>query len=96
VDESVVVTAAGRLGSAAAPELATVLNESSGAAQLILDLSAVDYLSSAGLHVIEDAAVQLQARQRSLRVRGAHGATKLSLELADRLPKSVVSATLPE
>jgi anti-anti-sigma factor len=86
VGRSLVVTAAGRLGSAAAPELAAALRIAADEGlQVVLDLTGVDYISSAGLHIIEMAASRLHARGTTLVVRGASGATQLSLDLAGPL-----------
>jgi anti-anti-sigma factor len=85
------VTAAGRVGSAGARELEAALlaasDDGSGAGrQVVLDLAAVDYISSAGLAVIENAAARLRGRNATLVVRGAEGATKLSFDFAGLLP----------
>jgi len=85
---SLVVAAAGRLGQASAQELAAaLLGAADEGQQVVLDLAAVDYISSAGLQVIEQAASRLHARGTTLQVRGAEGATKLSLDLAGPLAK---------
>jgi anti-anti-sigma factor len=95
VGATVVVTAAGRVGSAGAAELeAALLAASDGGSgegcQVILDLAAVDYISSAGLEVIEKGAARLRAQTATLVVRGAEGATKLSLDFAGPLPNVFV------
>jgi len=83
---SLVVSAAGRLGSREASTLeAALLAAADESCHLVLDLAEVDYISSAGLHAIELAAGRLQARNRSLVVRGAGGVTKFSLDLAGPL-----------
>jgi anti-anti-sigma factor len=82
--ESVVIKAAGRLGSAAAAELAAALSAAiADGSPVILDIADVDYLSSAGLDAIGAVAARMKSTARSLEVRGAQGATKLSLDLAD-------------
>ena len=91
VGATVVVTAAGRVGSAGAPELEAALlaasDEGSGESrQVVLDLAGIDYISSAGLEVIENATFRLRARSATLVVRGAEGATKLSLDFAGPPP----------
>jgi len=90
VEATVVVTATGRVGSAGAPELEAALraisDQNSGEVrQVVLDLAGVDYVSSAGLEVIENAAARLRARNATLVLRGAEGATKLSLDFAGSL-----------
>ena len=88
---SLVVSAAGRLGSCAASKLEAAILAATGdgrqddGRQVVLDLAEVDYISSAGLQAIELAAGQLKARNVKLLVRGAEGATKLSLDLAGPL-----------
>jgi anti-anti-sigma factor len=88
---SLVVSAAGRLGSSSASKLESALlaaaddGRQDDGRQVVLDLAEVDYISSAGLHAIELAAGRLQARNVKLLVRGAEGATKLSLDLAGPL-----------
>lgn len=84
--DSVVLEAAGRLGQSSAPDLtAALLAAADESHQVVLDLAAVDYISSAGLQVIELAAGRLRARGTTLLVRGAEGAAKLSLDLAGPL-----------
>jgi anti-anti-sigma factor len=83
---SIVVSAAGRLGTAAAPELvAALLAAAEKGCRVVLDLAGVDYISSAGLHAIELAARRLHDRNATLVLRGADGATKLSLDVAGPL-----------
>ena len=70
----------GRLGQAAARELKTAI-ESAGdrTANLVIDLSAVDYLSSAAIKVFES----IQADEgRRVTFRSPSPAARLSLELA--------------
>ncbi len=51
---------------------------------LVLDLGGVDYLDSAGLHLLHDAARTLGARGQALRIAVAPGAAVLRLlELVD-------------
>jgi anti-anti-sigma factor len=86
VGGSLVVTAAGRLGSAAAPELAAALRTAADEGlQVVLDLTGVDYISSAGIQIITMAASGLHSGGTTLLVRGASGATQVSLELAGPL-----------
>lgn len=81
--ESAVITAIGRLGHAAAAELDAALAALPGkSVQVVLDLAEVDYISSPAIQVIEAAGVSIRARGGSLVVRGAAGATRLSLDLA--------------
>lgn len=53
----------GRIGIAASPRLATLLTEelSAGHPRIVVDLDGVDYMSSAGLRVLQAAATQAAA-----------------------------------
>ena len=53
---SAVIAVSGRIDSATAPELAVALNEfvDEGQYNLVLDMGAVDFVSSAGLRVLID------------------------------------------
>ena len=80
---SVVLILEGRLGHASASQLeAMVEGASQGSKDVVLDLAAVDYLSSAALKVIADLAAELAGRGRVLTVRSPSPAARLSLELA--------------
>jgi anti-sigma B factor antagonist len=61
-----VVEASGRIDSATAPELADVLNElaEQGKCNLVVDMSDVDFISSAGLRVLIDTQKRCQRRGR--------------------------------
>ena len=48
----------------------------------MLDLSAVDYISSTGVRAIEQATADLNAQGKALVVRGVGGAARLCLEIA--------------
>jgi len=75
--------AAGRVGSAAAPRLADALADAGRRSdRVVLDLSGVDYISSAGVRVIEQAATQSNAQGKALLVRGAGSVARLCLEIA--------------
>jgi anti-anti-sigma factor len=52
-------------------------------AGIVIDLSALDYLSSAGLRAIVRLATELQARKGQVIVRGASDAVRVTLQLAD-------------
>ncbi len=81
--DAIVVSAAGRVGSAAAPRLADALKSAERrTSSVILDVSDVDYISSAGIRVIEEAAGRLKIAGKALTVRGARNATRLSLDMA--------------
>jgi anti-sigma B factor antagonist len=66
------VNAAGRLDTLTAPELAQALANLSGVSSLTLDLSGVDYISSAGLRVLLSTQKTME-KQGRLAVRGASG-----------------------
>ncbi len=73
----------GRLGHAAAAELEAVTGQQPAAgANLILDLSGVDYLSSAALKVLEALAGRQSQRGGRLLLRAPSIAARLALELS--------------
>jgi anti-sigma B factor antagonist len=61
-----VIESAGRIDSATAPQLAVVLNEymDEGQYNLVLDMSDVDFISSAGLRVLIDTQKKCQRLNR--------------------------------
>lgn len=77
----------GRLGQATAAELMAAAGPlvAGGELDLIIDLSAVDYLSSAALKVLESLADRQSSRGGRLTLRAPSPAARLSLELAGDL-----------
>lgn len=85
--DSITLAAAGRVGSAAAPQLAAaLLAAGQRAPRVVLDVSEVDYISSAGIRAIEEAVDRLRAEGKTLDACGASGATRLCLEMAGIAP----------
>jgi anti-anti-sigma factor len=83
LEHALVLAAAGRVGSAAAPKLADALAAAGRRSdRVVLDLSAVDYISSTGVKAIEQATTRLNAQGKALVVRSAGGAARLCLEIA--------------
>jgi anti-anti-sigma factor len=85
----------GRLGHAAVPTLEQTLRRlppSLGQGRVVLDLAGVDYLSSAGLRVIESLCSRLEKGGRRLSVRHVNDPVSLVLDLSglsqrlERLP----------
>ena len=72
----------GRIGHATVGELKAIVASLDTSKDVVLDLSGVEYLSSAGLKVIEDLAAEQSGRGRELTVRSPSPAARLSLELA--------------
>lgn len=84
LQDALVLVAAGRVGSAAAPKLAEALADAARrSGRVVLDLSAVDYISSSGIRAIEQATEDLNARNKALVVQGAGGAARLCLEMVE-------------
>ena len=92
VDDIRILKASGRVSHESAARLGAALDaaiaESSGG--LILDLEAVDYLSSAGGLVIEGAAARLAAVHRRFVLSGATEPVRVALDLAGLLPGLVL------
>jgi anti-anti-sigma factor len=74
----------GRLGQATAGELMAAVGAlvAGGALDLVIDLSGVDYLSSAALKVLESLAAGQSSRGGRLTLRAPSPAARLSLELS--------------
>lgn len=77
----------GRIGAAGAPQLSeAMIGAGLRASRIVLELSGVDYISSAGVAAIEHSAARLRAEGKALVVRGASGATAFCLDMA-RVPR---------
>ena len=74
----------GRLGHGTAGELEAAAKAvlAAGISHLVIDLSAVDYLSSAGLRVLESLAVAQKTNGARLTLRAPSPAARLSLQLS--------------
>lgn len=80
-----VLIVAGRLGSRAAGDLADVINRQGS--RLIVDLSGVDYISSAGLNLLDGAARQCQAGGGAVVLAGVSEPVRIALDLAGLLDR---------
>jgi anti-anti-sigma factor len=77
----------GRIGSAGAGDLGAAIRESAVAGErLLLDLEAVDYISSAGLAVLQDAARHVHEAGGCLELARASEPVKMALRLAGPIP----------
>jgi anti-anti-sigma factor len=77
----------GRIGNAGAVELHTALQNAVVAGEtLILDLEGVDYLSSAGLAVLQDAARDSNEQGGRVELARASESVKMALRLAGPVP----------
>ena len=79
-----VLTVAGRVSHRTAPDLATALDSAAASpgGGIVLDLSGVDYISSAGLRAVEAAAIRMSATGRALVVCGLRDAVSVAFDLA--------------
>ncbi|MCC7180556.1 MAG: STAS domain-containing protein [Acidobacteria bacterium] len=79
-----VLAAAGRIGTATAPAMAGALKEAiaAGHRRLLVDCSGVDYISGAGLAVIEQARAELHSAGGSLVLCGLREAVRVSFEVS--------------
>jgi stage II sporulation protein AA (anti-sigma F factor antagonist) len=86
---------AGRVGVASAATLATAVADAvtRGDRHLVLDLSAVDYVSSAGLKALETAADRCAETHGSLALRAASRPVRLALELGGLLERFPIQIT---
>ena len=89
--EGLAVIVTGRLGAPTSARLASALDEivTAGHDRLLIDVSGVDYLSSAGLAVIEQTAARLKDSGGFLVLCGLQEPVRVSFEVsgaADHLP----------
>ena len=94
VGEALVIAPAGRVDSVSSAELERVVvaRLDGGERRLVLDLSAVEYISSAGLRVLLMAAKRLKAPPAALVLCGLGPSVRTVLELAGFLPLFTVEA----
>jgi anti-anti-sigma factor len=88
---------AGRLGVGAADSLIQAISGSdlgTAADAIIVDLAAVDYLSSAGLRALESVAHRLASERREVVVCGAGGSVELALSFCGPRPNIAVELSL--
>ncbi len=79
----VLLIVAGRLGTAGAPELRSALDAATSAGGHVqVDLAGVDYISSAGLAVLDDVARRVRGRGGVLEVTRTSDAVSFALRLA--------------
>jgi anti-sigma B factor antagonist len=92
-----VVVAAGRMSSENSPRVVAALSAEmhSGDARLIVDLTKVEYVSSAGLLALDAAAARMAAAGGALVLCGLADHVRLVFELAGLLPRFVVVADRP-
>jgi anti-anti-sigma factor len=79
-----ILTVAGRVSHRTAPDLAAALDSATGSpgGGVVLDLTGVDYISSAGLRAVETAAARMAGSGRVLVVCGLRDAVSVAFGLA--------------
>jgi anti-anti-sigma factor len=84
IDGVALLAAEGRLSNRTTPDLERALSGAidSAVRGVVLDLSAVDYISSAGFRTLESAAARLAAGGRALVVCGLQDAVSVAFALA--------------
>ncbi len=94
VGEALVIAPMGRVDSVSSAELERVVvaRIDAGGRRLVLDLSGVEYISSAGLRVLLMAAKRLKAPPAALVLCGLGPSVRTVLELAGFLPLFSVEA----
>ena len=90
-----ILVVSGRLGVAGASDLAAALKEelASGQARILIDLSGVDYMSSAGLVTLQQAAVTAREREVRLALCSLPEPVRLALELAGLAGEFTIEAS---
>jgi anti-sigma B factor antagonist len=88
-----VLAVSGRLGKAVAHQLGDAIRSAieAGNTHIVLDLSGVDYINSAGVQVVGEAAARLRELDGSLTLTGLRDAVKLALDLAGPIPHATVA-----
>lgn len=82
--DSTVVSAKGEIDLASAPLLTAILHRVSRLdAPVLLDLSAVEFMDTSGLHALEDASSGAERLGRRLTIGPVSGAVTRILDLAD-------------
>ncbi len=82
IGEVAVVVLRGHLDASSAPNLDAALREHAASTPLVLDLSALDYTSSAGLRVVLAAAKRSAAAHGKFAIGGAHGTVQQVLDIS--------------
>jgi len=94
-DETLIVTASGRIDSNSSSELERALlgHTGSGESRIVVDLAEVEYISSAGLRVLLMVAKKLQATKGRLVLCAMPESVRLVFELAGFLPIFAIEST---
>ena len=97
VDGKAELLVAGRLGATGASQLEAACQTAveQGCQALVIDLAAVDYLSSPGLRLFERLKADLAARGGSLTVRNPTDPVRLALDLAGMIDLTVSESPSP-
>lgn len=84
IGQVMVLTVSGRLGDAGVrePALRAALMQAKASRAFVIDLSGVDYLSSAGLALLETIAADAAAADRTLVVCGIADPVRIALDLS--------------
>ena len=98
VPEGLVVMVTGRLGAPTSTRFASELDEivSVGHSRLLIDVSGVDYLSSAGLAVIEQSAARLKDSGGALVLCGLQEPVRVSFEVSGAAGHLTLAETVEE
>jgi anti-anti-sigma factor len=89
-----VVTAAGRVANASAGKLdAAIRDVAERARGVVVDLSAVDYMSSAGVEVVRNASRRITEAGGVLVLTGVGEPVRIALDLAGILPEVRIAAS---
>ncbi|MDF1485555.1 STAS domain-containing protein [Ramlibacter sp. H39-3-26] len=97
-DDVLILRPRGRLDSSSSPELERVVVEQidTGIQRLVFDLSALDYISSAGLRVVLLAGKKLRASKGKLVLVGLRDMVREVFDMSGFLSLFTVTATLDE
>ena len=96
--DTTVVAVAGRLDSTSAPSFRDTLAalDAEAARRIVLDLGGVDYISSAGLHVLFELAKRMRLSGGALAICALGDHARRVFELAGYVPYFTITATRAE
>jgi anti-sigma B factor antagonist len=94
-DDVRILFVSGRIGASGAPVLGRALMEELGAGQhrLLVDLGGVDYMSSAGLRVLQEAVSLARAHAARLALCSLSEPVRLAIDLAGATEQFTIEAT---
>lgn len=89
-----ILTTSGRLGAASSGQLLDALGATTGRGHVLLDLTSVDYVSSAGLKMLDEVEIRLRSRGSELLLCGISEPVRFVFDLAGLLGRFTIESSL--